>query len=213
MIQTIEKEFKNFILKQNHPCVMAQTVFKMNTYHLGIYETMRTEDTLLKLKADLNKYLENYNHETPDFETFIACFKDDWFEDELAFETCLWELLQHLHALDPQPWDAAVSNDVSSPEFSFSLFGNAFYVVGMHPKSSRLARRSPYPTLVFNLHSQFEKLRDMGVYQKIKRRIRQRDKKLQGSINPMLQDFGAESEAKQYSGRHVGRSWKCPFHQ
>jgi FPC/CPF motif-containing protein YcgG len=66
--------------------------------------------------------------------------------------------------------------------------------------------------MIFNLHWQFEKLRDMGVYQRVKKRIRKADEKLQGSINPMLDDFGDSSEARQYSGRAVDSNWKCPFH-
>ena len=53
----------------------------------------------------------------------------------------------------------------------------------------------------------------MGSYEVVRDRIRERDKALQGEINPMLRDFGVTSEAKQYSGREVDKSWKCPFHQ
>jgi FPC/CPF motif-containing protein YcgG len=34
----------------------------------------------------------------------------------------------------------------------------------------------------------------------------------QGSINPMLKNFGEGSEASQYSGRAVSDTWACPFH-
>ena len=76
-----------------------------------------------------------------------------------------------------------------------------------------MARQSPFPAIVFNLHWQFEKLREMGNYQVVRDRIRQRDEELQGTINPMMEDFGEGSEAKQYSGRKVGKEWKCPFHK
>lgn len=83
----------------------------------------------------------------------------------------------------------------------------------MHPNSSRKARRSPFPSIAFNLHAQFEKLREMGAYEKVRDKIRERDKELQGSMNPMLEDFGLSSEAKQYSGKATGKDWVCPFHQ
>ena len=41
--------------------------------------------------------------------------------------------------------------------------------------------------------------------------IRAREVALQGSINPMLSDFGEESEARQYSGRTVPDDWVPPF--
>ena len=48
----------------------------------------------------------------------------------------------------------------------------------MHPKSSRMARQAPFPTLVFNLHWQFEKLRELGTYKRVRNAIRKRDKSL-----------------------------------
>ncbi|MBA3796937.1 MAG: YqcI/YcgG family protein, partial [Chloroflexi bacterium] len=39
----------------------------------------------------------------------------------------------------------------------------------------------------------------------------QREVALQGSINPMLSDFGTRSEARQYAGREVDEEWRCPF--
>ncbi len=41
---------------------------------------------------------------------------------------------------------------------------------------------------------------------------RAREMAFQGSINPMLKNFGERSEASQYSGRAVSDNWPCPFH-
>ena len=45
----------------------------------------------------------------------------------------------------------------------------------------------------------------------MRRKILERDQDLAGSVNPMLQQFGEGSEARQYSGRVVGDSWSCPY--
>ena len=66
--------------------------------------------------------------------------------------------------------------------------------------------------LVFNLHEQFERLREEGRYERMRERILSRDLALSGSINPILARFGETSEARQYSGRLVERDWRCPFH-
>jgi FPC/CPF motif-containing protein YcgG len=81
----------------------------------------------------------------------------------------------------------------------------------MHANSSRDARRFPWPTLIFNPHEQFERLRSDGKWKHMQETIRQRDVQLQGSINPMLSDFGEQSEARQYSGRPVEEDWRAPF--
>jgi FPC/CPF motif-containing protein YcgG len=133
--------------------------------------------------------------------------------DELQFEQALWERLQALHALDAatHDWDPGVSSDPDSPHFSMSIGGRGFYVIGLHPGSSRPARRFRCAALVFNLHSQFEALRADGRYEKLREAITERDIAYSGSRNPMLAAHGVDSEARQYSGRRVDSAWRCPF--
>lgn len=107
--------------------------------------------------------------------------------------------------------DPRVSEDPDDPHFSLSFGGEAFFIVGLHPRVSRPARRFERPALVFNLHDQFEKLRAAGVYGKMRSTIVARDVALAGSANPMLARHGVVSEARQYSGRAVDDEWECPF--
>ena len=207
----IVTDFKDYVNSLSHPCIMAKTVFAMDNYTLKVYENMQNENAALALNQDISNFIKNYNFTTNQFQSFLACFKNDNFTTEIEFENALWNLLQNIHNCDDKVWDDSVSSNSASNNFSFSIKGRGFYVVGLHPKSSRIARQSPYATVVFNLHWQFEKLREMGTFQKTKARIRKNDIKIQGSINPVLKDFGSESETKQYSGRNVGKHWKCPF--
>ncbi|MFD2832090.1 guanitoxin biosynthesis heme-dependent pre-guanitoxin N-hydroxylase GntA [Christiangramia antarctica] len=209
----IFKTFKDFIIKQDHPCMMAQTVFSQDAVEIKKYEGFGTLETAEKIYSDLKKYLKNYDFESNDFRTFMAVFPKNELNSEAEYEKILWEQLSKISKVDEEPWDPTVSSDITDKNFSFSIAGKAFYIVGMHPKSSRFARRAPYPSIAFNLHWQFEKLREMGAYETVRDRIRERDKELQGFINPMLKDFGKSSEAKQYSGRAVKKDWVCPFHK
>lgn len=209
--QTLRAAYRDFVLGTNHPCVMAQTIFRDDAARITAYEALACPYSATRLLADLKAYVDDYDPDDPNFVTFMAAFPNEPHRDEATFERLLWTLLQNLNAADPAPWDERVASDPASAKFSFSLHGEAFYVVGLHPGSSRLARRAPYATVVFNLHDQFERLRGMGAYTRVRNRIRRRDKKLQGSTNPMLQDFGTRSEARQYSGRAVADDWVCPF--
>jgi len=211
--QQIDDDFRHFIINEMHPCIMANTVFSTNNYELHIHEKLGTKGTASKLLKELQEYVANYNFSDNKFQTFIAVFPEEEIVSEIEFENLLWRQLQFIHEKDATPWDKRVSSDPENNNFSFSIGGRAFYIVGMHPKSSRMARRAPYVTLVFNLHWQFEKLREMGVYHKVRDKRRARDEALQGNINPVLEDFGDSSEARQYSGRNVGEKWKCPFHK
>jgi hypothetical protein len=131
----------------------------------------------------------------------------------LAFETLLWTVLQKLNHLDAvhHAWDSTTSPDPASTSFSFSFAGRSFFLVGLNPQSPRFSRKFPYPTLVFNSHDQFERLRAEGKFDTVQSTIRKRDMLLQGSLNPNLASYGEASEAKQYSGRFVEKDWKCPF--
>ncbi len=142
----------------------------------------------------------------------MIVFDDRQVMSEDVFEKALWAFLQRIHNIDKSPWDSTVSQNPEDKTFSFSAGGKAFYIVGLHPGSSRKARRFDKPALVFNLHEQFERLREAGQYSHMKGLIKRRDKVFSGSSNPMLEDFGEISEAVQYSGMSHDVSWKCPFH-
>ena len=147
--------------------------------------------------------------------SLAAVFAGPRDTDEQRFEALLWSQLQRLHLLDVRRgarWAKDVSRDPDSPQFSLSLGGHPFFVIGLHPGASRLARRTPMPALVFNSHRQFDRLREDGRYAKMQAATRERDMALQGSINPNLADFGTAPETRQYSGRKVEAHWRCPFH-
>lgn len=132
---------------------------------------------------------------------------------EKEFEVMMWMRLQSLSDIDAQKYryDIRVSADPASPDFSFSLKEEAFYIVGLHPNSCRKARQFAYPALVFNPHAQFEMLKETTKYQSMQRVIRKRDLKFSGTVNPMLEDHGQSSEAKQYSGTNYAGNFKCPL--
>lgn len=145
--------------------------------------------------------------------TFVATFDGPFGLDETAFEVLVWEQLQGLHDRDVRrfAWADFAEPDPASDRFAFSIAEQAFFVVGMHASASRITRRFSHPTLVFNSHTQFERLRERGIYGRIRTEVRSREMALQGSINPNLSDFGERSEALQYSGRAVPPDWVCLF--
>ena len=133
--------------------------------------------------------------------------------DEVSFDRFLWMRLQSLSNLDLKnySYDDRVASDPHSPDFSFSLKQEAFFIIGLHPGGSRIARQFEYPTLTFNPHAQFEQLRELNKFERMQEVVRKRDLEYSGSVNPMLKDYGVASEVYQYSGRHYDENWKCPF--
>ena len=206
-----------FVAAGDFPCVGAKSALNKNRMRFGTFPYFSDPTASVPALWDaLRAYSSEF--ETPGLApaSFVALFEDKFdTQTEREFERQLWAFLQALHDHDQKngfEWDCQVESDPTSPDFSFSVGGRAFFVVGLHPNASRLARRSPKPCLVFNFHDQFEALKLSGKYQSMQAAIRARDVKLQGSVNPVLARFGESSEARQYSGRAVEESWKCPFH-
>jgi len=204
--------FRNLVLAPGFSCVGAKAALNENAYGLATYPRLASAETTAGLCHDLCEFAHSHLVERTEYATFIAVFREPAGIDEAGFEQLLWQQLQGLHQADRVHfgWDHSVSPDPDDPEFSFSFAGRAFYVIGMHPGSSRTARTFKWPAMVFNAHEQFERLRTEGKWKRMQRSIRAREMVLQGSINPMLSDFGQQSEARQYSGRAVPNDWKPP---
>lgn len=212
MTDPLYSQYEAFVVGKDHPCLMAQSAFKNGEVELHAFEQLGTRETARRLLYRVQDFVESYDFESNNFRTLMAVFPSERIETEERFEHLLWEQLRHLHALDGRRSDETVDRDPASNKFGFSLAGTAFFIVGMHPQSSRRARRSPHPCMVFNLHWQFERLRENGVFETVRDKIRHRDRALQGESNPMLEDHGRASEARQYSGRAVEDDWVCPIH-
>ena len=203
------ERFRSFVSARAFPCVGAKSAMNRDRMEFAVLGELGSEKSAAALLRELAEY--SARHPNPGVEpvSLVAMFQGEvGSEDE--FHDKLWAQLQAVHDLDSAEngWADGVSSDPESSQFSFSAGGRAFFVVGLHPKSSRLARRTPTPTLVFNFHDQFEALRANGRYDKLQAAIRERDIALQGSINPVLARFGEGSEALQYSGK---ASAGCPF--
>jgi uncharacterized protein len=210
---TARVAFASFVTDPAFPCLGAKAALNAGSYVLATYEELASPGIAYALHADLIAFNESEMAQTSEYASFIAVFRNPRSIVERTFERLLWSQLLQLHELDKvkAAWDPKVSSDPDDARFSFSIGGHAYYVIGLHGDSSRLARRFPWPAMVFNPHAQFEKLRNDGKWKRMQSAIRERDVALQGSVNPMLSDFGDKSEARQYSGRQVEPGWRPDF--
>lgn len=212
-----QEAFEAFISDGAFPCVGAKSALNKDRMRFCNLPSLGDPAAVGVLWESIRAYAREFEAPGTVPVSFVALFEDKGENpDEEEFESRLWTLLQSLHDFDKERgflWNQDVGADPSREDFSFSVGGTSFFVVGMHPNASRMARRSPMPCLVFNFHDQFEALKASGKYQSMQTVIRARDVKLQGSVNPVLARFGEASEARQYAGRAVEDNWKCPFHQ
>jgi FPC/CPF motif-containing protein YcgG len=212
--QTIVDEFRAHVREPDFPCLGAKSALAT-----GRLKILRARDLLsgwndVAIHRELLQWSWHYRSEREGLRSLAIVFDGPRHLSEDEFERAMWQRIQSFADKDAwlgQPYDAQVSPDPADPHFSLSFGGRGFFVVGLHPHASRPARRFSRPVLVFNLHDQFERLREDGRYERMRERILERDVALAGSVNPMLARHGEASEARQYSGRTVEPDWQCPF--
>lgn len=180
---------------------MAKAVQKVGLFKNVILDINIGHEKNAKIAMEeLTPFLTQYREKTNRLSSFVLSFNDSEisFND---FETYFWNFLASLRNFDKKffKYDRRVSSNPYDSNYSFSLQGEAFFILMLHPNSPRLARQTT-PSIVFNPHQQFERMRESGVYARVRNIIRKRDVDLQGNINPALKDFGEKSEVLQYSG-------------
>lgn len=198
------------------PCVGAKSALARGNMKTYLARDLTSAWNDVPIHRALLDWSDLYRDEGPEagFRSFAVIFEGPQDLSETQFEAAMWERIQSFSDKDAwlgQEHDSTVSPNPADDHFSLSFGEQAYFVVGLHPQASRPARRFAYPTMIFNLHDQFEQLRAMGRYERLRTAIIDRDILLAGSPNPMLARHGEGSEAAQYSGREVAGDWQCPF--
>lgn len=207
------REYIVHLENKEFPCVAAREAAARGQVKCFVAQNLACPNDDKQVLEFLYSFVDEYRSSGDLYCSAAVIFTSSVPYDEALFDSLLWKRLQCIADLDAMHYgyDTRVSSDPSSAKFSFSIKGEAFYVIGLHANSSRPSRQFKYPVLVFNPHAQFEQLRKMARYEKMKDIVRKRDVIYSGSINPMLRDFGEFSEAYQYSGRKYDKEWICPL--
>lgn len=212
--ETLDDAFRAHIEDAAFPCVGAKSALARGMLQITHARDITSAWNDLHITHDLLEWSWRYRDERDGLRSFVVLFDRPADLTEVQFEAAMWQRLQSIadkdHWLGQKP-DRRVSGDPDDPHFSLTFGGEAYFVVGLHPNSSRPARRFARPAMVFNLHDQFERLREQGRYERMREKIMARDEALAGSPNPMLARHGEGSAARQFSGRAVSDDWACPF--
>jgi FPC/CPF motif-containing protein YcgG len=209
----IINQYWNFLNQKGFPCVAAKAALARGHIKSIVIGHMACPVHDSQILNFMYNFVDNYRSAGNSYHSAAVIFKEPLHVDEVGFDQLLWQRLKGLSALDKVRYthDPRVDADPSSPRYSFSLKEEAFFIVGIHPASERKSRRFKYPALIFNPHAEFEKLRRLKRYDKMKEVVRKRDVFYSGSVNPMLDDFGNSSEVNQYSGMRHDSNWTCPL--
>ena len=131
--ETVDLEIKRLLHHKTYPCIAALQSYTRKDYCLKVYENFGGALHRPDLRTDLLKYIEEYERNLSPYFTFWAVFKDVSNLSEDQFE-----------------------NSMRREMASLPIDGRHFFVVGLHPASSRLSRRFPWPALVLYTFDQFE---------------------------------------------------------
>lgn len=214
MDTSLGEMISRFVMQKNYPCTAAIQSVARNESIYGQFENFGSGQSGRQLRAELQKFIQQQQANNSTYLSYWAIYEGQNLFSEDDFEIALWQELSHLTSEQTknQDWKDLAKANPTEKSFSFCIDGHEFFVVGLHPQSSRLARRFPKPAIVFNVFKQFENLEKSGQYESIKKLIRERDVRLQGSVNPMVENYGDQWEAIQFSGKKNESQWKCPFH-
>jgi hypothetical protein len=210
----LENGLLRLIDDADFPCVGAKSARAQGGLAIETATSILGPRDDRRIHARLVRWSHQHGADTEGFRSLAVVFAGPQGLDEEGFEAALWDRLGALLTLDRasgHAHDPAFSPDPRDPDFALSFGGRGYFAVGLHPNASRRARRAPNPTIVFNLHHQFARLRAEDRYERMRAVILERDAALDGAPNPMIARHGETSEARQYSGRAVGKDWQCPF--
>lgn len=205
----VHGQFRGLTLNESFPCLGGTAAMRKEQYRIGVYAPLASPAAVRDCAMDLKQIVQDFPKETNPVAVLVAVFDGPVLSDEESFEKALWTQLQSMHRIDDSQPNGTASTPVVVDERDegFVFSGRPFFVVGLHAAASRWARRFAWPTLVFNSLTHDEFLRKKGQYERMQAKIRARDVRLQGDMNPAV-DL---PQLAQFAGRMVEPDWQCPI--
>ncbi|MFC9250381.1 guanitoxin biosynthesis heme-dependent pre-guanitoxin N-hydroxylase GntA [Amycolatopsis thailandensis] len=207
-------ELEAFIQTTEFSCLGARAALKKGSIVHGHYPALGDPESARAHYRDMLGYARGIRATLSDksFRTFVSTFEEPGgILDEEEYERLLWRHLQLIHDIDSRTYglDEGATSDPNEPNFGFHVAGHSFFVVGMHPGSSRASRRFSRPAIAFNSLMQFMLLGDK--FFSMQDAIRKRETTNNGSVNPSFTTYEYQMPSRHFSGRMTEEDWKCPF--
>ena len=211
---SVDRDIEALVKQKFYPCVAAVQSVAKKDYVVQSARGFGTGTDRQAIRGAICKYLQEWKKTRSTTYTLWITFPEDQVTTEEEFEKLMWSEISNMTSIEEskKEWAEGWSKNPTDPNFTLCIHGQAFFVVGLHPLSSRPARRFPYPAIVMNAFDQFEDLTEQGLYEPMVSKNREREMRFSGSLNPMVETHGDKWESIQFSGRDNSKEWKCPFH-
>ena len=207
-------QLTEFIHTEEFSCLGARAALKRDAITHQHYASLGDENSAQANYRDLLKYAQELPEalSAKSFRTFVATFDGPGgVLDECEFEGLIWRHLQVMHDIDclEHGLFPGASSDPREPNFGFHAGSHPFFVVGLHPGSSRASRRFGRPAVAFNSNVQFALLGEK--FFSMQDAIRKREMENNGSVNPSFAHYEYRQPARHFSGRFTTADWECPY--
>src|SRR5688500_9758515 len=147
-------EFQNFINDETYPCVAARAALTRDHIPCLVADHMACPKDDLRILHFVYDFVKEYRSANAALYSAAVIFRLPEVTSEEIFDNLLWQRLQSLSHMDARhhDYDKRVNSSPSNADFSFSLGGEAFFIIGLNPSSERRSRKFKYPAMVFNPH-------------------------------------------------------------
>jgi uncharacterized protein len=210
--ELIERQLRCLVLDGPFPCLGARAALRTGSYLFNVHLDMNDRQALDGVLADL-RYFARVRREMGNLYTYVVSFVEPrMIPSEMTWDQTVWRFLQGLHDLDDTRWDPRYSRDPTDADFALSVAGLGQLVVTLYPGASRYTRRFAWPTLIFNpLEQDRANFPTDEEFLRFQNMIRDRDERLQGTVNPSLPPTLDDPQAPGFSGAPIDASWTCPL--
>ena len=129
----------------------ASDAIQARTYRVAAYQGLGSSESVEDTAQDLRWFAEQADSIHPTHAVLFAFFDDPTISDQRDFEHQLWSQLIGMHNIDTRNrgWAPSVKCDPDDEDLSFSIAGQAFDIIGLHPHADEPSRRFEIPTLIF----------------------------------------------------------------
>jgi FPC/CPF motif-containing protein YcgG len=205
--QALLQRFRHKMLDPAFPCLGGASAVRRGDYDFASFSALGDRGEAQSSAERLIDFLSSRPADHHPVTVFAAVFAGSAPSDDAEFETLLFTHLRRMQEHDPVRGRSDPSTPQENQDPGWIFAGRHLFVVGMHARSHRRARRFELPMLVFNALSHVQPLREAGQFERMSSTIRMRDERLQGSPNPAL-DLPRPA---QFSGRMNATTWVCPI--
>ncbi|MFS0827518.1 YqcI/YcgG family protein [Pseudomonas phoenicis] len=208
------------VLDPEFPCLFGRKAMAARTCHVLFARARTAAADIARGAAQYIDLVRTAPAKARIGSPLLAFIQTDEHSTLAAQQTWAWSILQGMHALDPRPWPASLTQDPHDPQWAFCFNGMPLFVNMSFPGHRLMKSRHLGPHIVFviNPRENFDEVASANTSsgQGIRAKIRQRVAHYNDGVMPQTLGFFGQPdnfEWQQYQLHETGalEPQRCPF--